>query len=184
MRKLIVILLCAFASYSAMANSATKNYEDYFRKADGWNADRQYMLAYMFYRGHGMPKNYEYAARLYKKAAKQGHKLAQFNLGYAYYHGEGVDLDYSDAANWFLKSAEQGYTPAQFYLGDFYYFGEGIEQSDSKAYAWWTMVSDAWGIGALGNRETVMANMKKKQRYYGRLTFEMYQRELADKECC
>ena len=41
----------------------------------------QSVLGEMYYRGHGVPKNYDMAAKWIRKAAEQGLAVSQFNLG-------------------------------------------------------------------------------------------------------
>jgi tetratricopeptide (TPR) repeat protein len=57
------------------------------------------------------------AADYYRKAAKQGHSIAQNNLGVFYNTGEGVKPDPAKAMEWFQRSAEQGNASAYFNLG-------------------------------------------------------------------
>jgi hypothetical protein len=61
--------------------------------------------------------NYTEAAVWYRKAADQGHSLAQFNLGVMYANGQGFDRDDAEAAVWFEKAARGGDGGAQFNLG-------------------------------------------------------------------
>ncbi len=44
----------------------------------------------------------------YRKAAEQGHALAQTNLGIMYEEGQGVGQDYKEAVGWYSKAAERG----------------------------------------------------------------------------
>jgi hypothetical protein len=61
--------------------------------------------------------NYTEAAVWYRKAADQGHALAQFNLGVMYANGQGFNRDDAQAAMWFEKAARGGDGGAQFNLG-------------------------------------------------------------------
>ena len=61
----------------------------------------------MYFKGHGVEKSYEEAAKWYEKAAKQGFAEAQFSLGAMYYNGYGVEQSYEEAAKWYEKAAEQ-----------------------------------------------------------------------------
>jgi TPR repeat protein/uncharacterized RDD family membrane protein YckC len=80
----------------------------------------QLYLAYMFFCGIGVDKNYQIAAELYQKAATQGHAIAQFELGMLYADGLGVQKSYGSAANWLNKSASQGHLNAKNALADLY----------------------------------------------------------------
>ena len=93
-------------------------------------------------KAHDNRKEYEEAARLYKKAAEQGHALAQNDLGYCYQHGEGVPQDKVEAANWYRKAADQGNTRAQCNLGWCYDHGEGVPQNKEEAVKWYRKAAD------------------------------------------
>ena len=62
-------------------------------------------------------KNKAKAAKLFRKAAEQGHVSAQFNLGVMYETGEGVPEDKAEATKWIRKAAEQGDEDAKAWLG-------------------------------------------------------------------
>src|SRR5690606_28220780 len=53
----------------------------------------------------------------YRKAAKEGHMLAQYEMGETFFAGDGAPTDYVLAKNWYLKAAEQGHGPSQLRLG-------------------------------------------------------------------
>ena len=44
--------------------------------------------------GYGVPEDKKEAAKWYRKAAEQGHALAQYDLGLAYFNGAGVPEDH------------------------------------------------------------------------------------------
>ena len=52
-------------------------------------------------------------ARWYRKAAEQGHSVAQYNLGVCYQVGSGVVQSNAEAIKWYRKAAEQGDADAQ-----------------------------------------------------------------------
>ncbi|MDB4373187.1 sel1 repeat family protein [Akkermansiaceae bacterium] len=62
-------------------------------------------------------KNKAKAAKLFRKAAEQGHVSAQSNLGVMYENGEGVPEDKAEATKWIRKAAEQGNEDAKAWLG-------------------------------------------------------------------
>ncbi len=66
------------------------------------------------------------AARLYRRAAEQGHAGAQYMLGFMYANGEGVPQNYAEAEEWYWKAAEQGDANAQYELGLMYEKGRGV----------------------------------------------------------
>ena len=67
----------------------------------------QYMLGMIYYKGHGVPRDYKEAMSWLRMAAEQGHPKAQQLLGMMYHNGEGVPQDYNEAAKWFRKAKEQ-----------------------------------------------------------------------------
>ena len=88
-------------------------------------------LAYQF--GNGKPKNYEEAARCFRRAAEQGHAGAQNNLGFLYHNGWGVPQDYSQAAYWYRLSAQQGNAWGQSNYGTCLEFGWGVKKDVNAA---------------------------------------------------
>jgi len=82
------------------------------------------------------------AAKLYRKAAEQGHAYAQFRLGWVYAHGQGVPQDHSEAVTWYRKAAEQGHAGAQFRLGYAFDSGQGVPQDFVEAAKWYRKAAD------------------------------------------
>ena len=74
--------------------------------ADQGDADAQYNLGVMYYKGKGALKDYKQAVKWYQKAADQGYASAQHNLGFMYAYGEGVLKDLSKAKYWIKKAYE------------------------------------------------------------------------------
>ena len=77
------------------------------------------------------------AAQWYRRAARQGHVLAQNRLGEMYLDGQGVSEDRSEAARWFRRAADQGHPHAQAWLGAFCVDGEVVPQSFAEAAQWY-----------------------------------------------
>jgi TPR repeat protein len=65
----------------------------------------------------GTAESFSKAGQWYRKAAEQGHALAQFNLGVMYSRGQGVERDRDLASFWITKAAERGDCGAQYMLG-------------------------------------------------------------------
>ena len=63
-------------------------------------------------------KDEKLAVLWYRKAAEQGHPLAQYHLGRLFEEGKGVERDYSQAFTWYRKSADKGYSGSQFRLAE------------------------------------------------------------------
>lgn len=96
-------------------------------------ADAQYNLAVCYIEGLGVEKDYKKAFEYLKKAADQGHTMAQNTLGKCYF-----DADYGKAFEYFKRAADQGYAYAQYNLGVCYIEGFGVEKADQrKAIEYW-----------------------------------------------
>ena len=61
----------------------------------------------MYYKGLGVPQDYQEAVRWFRAAAEQGEAKAQYNLGLMYYQGEGVLEDFVQAHMWANLAASQ-----------------------------------------------------------------------------
>ena len=59
----------------------------------------------MYYKGHGVQRNYVKAMKWWRKAAMHGHATAQVRLGLMYHKGHGVPKNYAEALKWYRKSA-------------------------------------------------------------------------------
>jgi hypothetical protein len=73
----------------------------------------------------------------YRRAAAQGHVVAQFTLGGRYADGRGVAQDPVEAVVWFRRAAEQGYASAQVALGVIYADGRGVAPDAAEAVRWY-----------------------------------------------
>lgn len=105
------------------------------------DAEAQYLVGVMHDHGQGVARNYRSAAEWYRKAAAQGHALAQFNLGFLYYNGTSADgdaiaQDHIAAAAWLGKAAEAGLPMAQALLGGMYLRGVGVSPDYGQAVTW------------------------------------------------
>ena len=109
-------------------------------RAEQGDVEAQYLLAFKYEYGLGVPQDYDEARKWYLKAAEQGYAPAQYKLGVLYSQGHGVPQDYDEARKWYLKAAEQGYAPAQYKLGVLYSQGHGVPQDYVEARKWWLKV--------------------------------------------
>jgi len=80
--------------------------------ADQGNAQAQYRLGLMYFKGLGVTKDYALAMEWYLKASTQGNADAYFSLGLMYTVGAGVTQDEFQAEFWYRKAAEQGHMAA------------------------------------------------------------------------
>jgi TPR repeat protein len=84
--------------------------------ADDGHAHAQFWLGFKL-AWKGTPSSFSQAGHWYRKAAEQGHALAQFNLGIMYSRGQGVERDRDLASFWITSAAERGDCGAQYMLG-------------------------------------------------------------------
>jgi len=111
--------------------------DSYTNAAHQGKADAQFCLGWMYCTGDaGISKDYEKAAKWFRKSAEQGHIDAQVYLAIMYQQGDGVKQSYRNAAQWYQKAADQGDPEAQNRLALMYQNGKGVEQSYEKAAEW------------------------------------------------
>jgi hypothetical protein len=104
--------------------------------------EAQFQLERRLTQERGAAKNPGEAAKWYRRAAEQGHVLAQVGLGYAYAQGDGVPKDDTEAVKWFLLAAGKGNTDAQFNVATLYYQGQGTPQNYAEAEKWFRCVAE------------------------------------------
>jgi TPR repeat protein len=115
----------------------------------------------MYANGDGVSRHYEEAFKWFRKAAEQGHSIAQVDLGLMYLRGEGVAKNPDEAVKWFSLSAEQGNDIAQFHLGLCYFEGVGVSKDDQEAYVWVALAAaqgDEQAHGLLDKLETELTS--------------------------
>lgn len=111
--------------------------EKWYRKAgDEGHHGAISTLAYWYYEGSGVAKNYAESAKWYLKFAD--HFFAQLMLGKIYFSGGyGVEKDYSEALKWFRKAADQDDAESQFYVGWMFENGWGVAKNLDEARKWY-----------------------------------------------
>jgi hypothetical protein len=81
--------------------------KEYFEKSVSQNnAEAQFNLACLYYKGSWLAKDYKKSFELFEKAAEQGNLNAQFYLGQMYQYGHWVKRDTKQAEYWYLKAIE------------------------------------------------------------------------------
>jgi TPR repeat protein len=86
----------------------SETFEETEALAEGGDASAQYSLGTMYYKGEGVPKDYQKAGKWFQKAAEQEDAKAQYNLGVMYFKGKSVQQDYVQAHMWFNLAATNG----------------------------------------------------------------------------
>ena len=123
----------------------------------------QYTLGYMCENGQGIPQDYRQAAKLFQRAAAQGHADAQSSLGAMYYQGRGISQNYRQAAKWYQLAANQGQALAQYNLGLMYFYGEGVPRDDVEAQKWFNLSAAQGDKEAIKRRDTLAQRMTPAQ---------------------
>lgn len=100
--------------------------------------DAQYLLARMYEKGRGVPKDHAEMLQWYRRSADAGHAKAQYKMAVGYAQGyAGLEKNDAEAGKWLLKSAEQGYRRAMETLGKAYKRGRfGLPKDKEKAKYW------------------------------------------------
>ena len=87
-------------------------------KAEHSDSQSQFELAVALFRGDwGLAKDEVQAAKWLRKAAEQGHALAQNDLGLCFQNRRGVTTNAVKAVRWWRKAAELNNADAQCSLG-------------------------------------------------------------------
>jgi len=76
--------------------------------ADQGFAPAQANLAFLYFKGIGVPIDYSAAAHWARLAAEQGHPHAATNFAYLCENGKGVPLDYFAAYIWYSRAIAAG----------------------------------------------------------------------------
>ena len=133
-----------------LAAQSRGDYEEALRVLDrlARQGDRvaQVNLGRMYEDGLGVPKDFERATELYRKAWEQGDLYAEFKLMYA--KGAGVPEDAAKAAAWYRSAAEQGFAHAMYELGSMHLQGKGVPADEDQALEWFHKAAElghGWG---------------------------------------
>lgn len=94
------------------------------------NGGAMTLLASLYHRGEGVPRDIDKAVELYLVAAELGQAEAQFNLGNMYLLGEGVPQDESWALSFYRLAAKQGHELATQNMRELYRASGGTEPAE------------------------------------------------------
>ena len=114
--------------------------------------------------GDGVSQDYAEALKWYRKAAEQGHSIAQYNVGVLYYRAVGTHQDLAEAARWWHKAAVQGNAEAQLSLGALYYAGGGVLKDETEALAWFMLSAAAGNNQAATQRDALARDLDTEQK--------------------
>ena len=124
-------------------------------------------------------KKYDEALVALRKAANDGHALAQNELGALYYSGTGVQQSYPLAKEWYFKAAQQGEAEACYNLGFMYSGGYGVEQNSILALEWYNKAAELGSLSAINNIGFMFENGKGTSPNYTEAM--KYYRKAAEK---
>ena len=139
-------------------NQESEEFKATETKAEQGDAESQFSLGKMYYKGQGVPQDDVEALEWIRRAAQQGHAEAQSTL---------------------RQLAEQGHASAQYNLGWMYYTGVGVPENDIEAYAWFLLAKakgNEYASGVIpdlekrltaGQREKGQARAAELQRLIG-----------------
>lgn len=114
----------------------------YLISANEGNAEAQFDIAYAYFNGEGIERDYASAAMWFKRSARQNYAKAQYNLAYCYMNGRGVPRDYDKASDLLHQSANNNYKRAQLTLADCYANGILVEQDEKESQKWMAMAAN------------------------------------------
>ena len=114
----------------------------YLISANEGNAEAQFDIAYAYFNGEGIERDYASAAMWFKRSARQNYAKAQYNLAYCYMNGRGVPRDYDKAFDLLHQSANNNYKRAQLTLADCYANGILVEQNEKVSQKWMAMAAN------------------------------------------
>ncbi len=118
------------------------------RNRDAHDAELWFDLAACYIRGVAIEQDAELSVHWLKKAAEQGHELAQNQLGRMYETGRGSAQDDEQAVFWYRRAAEQGNGWALVGLGVMYLKGRGVEKDYQQAVYWFRKAAERGNVAS------------------------------------
>ncbi len=154
----IFALFLVLALQPARAVEGTDDFKNILAAAESNHADAQFILGDCYYKGRGIPQNYQEAVKWFRKAADQMNADAQYYLGVCYANGQGVEKNPQTAAEWIRRAADHGNAEAMNTLGLLYSSGNGVRQDYSEAVGLFRRAADSGNNDALKNLALCYAN--------------------------
>lgn len=122
---------------------------DYYRMAAEHNyPDAQAELGWMFDKGHGVSRDYYKSAYWYNLAAENNHVVAIVNLGTHYMNGNGVECNKEKGFSLYMKAyslreRDESVSALLWLIGNSYEFGNGVNKDFQQAIMWYKKARDA-----------------------------------------
>lgn len=140
-------------------------------------------IAYAYYSGKGIEKNYDIAFNMFKELAEENKLVdAYFYLGEFYYLGRVVQKDYKKAMEYFNEALNysKNVYGSKYYLGEMYMFGKGVNADYQKAKMYFADIlnekyDDAYYKLALINSGEfgIQKNEEKSKEYFNKIEFDL-----------
>lgn len=111
------------------------------------SAKEQFRVGMMYFRGKGVPLNYEEAEKWFRLAAEQGDAFAQYKLGDLYEHGVESTSAREESANRFLErlnrfTDEHGIARPENKLVQMSHNDHGVPQDIKEAMKWYRLAAE------------------------------------------
>src|SRR5258705_207129 len=106
------------------------------KQADAGDAQAQFALGNLYFRGLGVAQDYTQALIWYRRPAAHGNSNAENQLGYMAEEGWGQPQDYVAALSWYYKAADHGNADAQENIGYIFQHGTGVQIDYRQAMSW------------------------------------------------
>jgi TPR repeat protein len=109
----------------------------------------RWALAAKYLDGRGVPKDYDQARQLCRKALEQSDYRADYCLGVIYDHGPGVKRDAKEARKWYERAAAKGQIQATKSLANMDVTGDGGKVDRIQAFLLYARLAEAGDQDAL-----------------------------------
>lgn len=152
------------------------------------DAKAQYEVAYCYYFGYGINRDFEQAGKWYEASALQDYLDAELALANCYSNGLGKQKDLQKALYWYEKAGTNGSAEGQCEAANLYF--NGRVGNKEQAIYWYELAAKQNHIGALTRLgwcyrygRIVEKNVNKGMEYYQRaaeLGFSLAQLRMGD----
>jgi uncharacterized protein len=145
--------------------------------AEQGHSHSQFLLAVMYSKGDGVPRDLNKSFQWAKLAAEQGFRRAQHYIAKLYRIGEGVSKDIKRSLHWYEIAAKQGMASAQFDLGVLYAEGKrNIPRDLSQSYMYLNLAALQDFAGAKKNAQIIKRKLTPLQIEHARENLQEWQK--------
>ncbi len=135
------------------------------RAAEHGSAEAQFTLSNAYRRGSPLFKaDPSQVVPLERKAAEQGHFVAQLNLGNDLMEGKYAERNTSEGVMWITRSAEAGFSHAQLLLGMIYIDGQIVPADPVNGERWLRKAAERGHPAALSELARLYASLEGAPR--------------------